>query len=100
MKTSIGIVTCGMDMCGLQAGVYTNLSIIATTVAMILLLLLVVKCITADDSKPSKKEPEQPLTQNQSEPQDENETLFCPRCGWQHPAEQKVCKNPRCNIRF
>ena len=100
MKTCIEIAMCGMDMCGLQAGVYTNLSIIATTVAMILLLLLVVKCITADDSKPSKKEPAQPLNKNQSEEPKKSEKLLCPMCGWRYAKGQKVCRNPRCNTRF
>lgn len=98
MKTSIEIITCGMAMCGLQAGVYTNLSIIAATIAMILLLLLVVKCITADNNKVEKAETSQTLTQQESEVK--NEILYCPMCGWQHPKEQKVCRNPRCNIRF
>ena len=97
---SIGFAVNGMVSCGFHAGGYTSMFIIAATVAMILLLLLVVKCITADDCKSSKKETIQTPVQKKDGPERKNETLFCPMCGWQHPKEQKVCRNPNCQVRF
>ena len=30
----------------------------------------------------------------------ENDNRRCPMCGWLHAEDQKVCRNPRCGIRF
>ena len=31
---------------------------------------------------------------------EENDNRYCPMCGWMHAENQKVCRNPRCGIRF
>lgn len=96
----MGILSRGLESCGCDAGMSTILSIIMSTIAMILLLLHVAKCITAENVKPNRnttaKEPEQ-LKATQGK---RKEKLFCPMCGWQHSAEQKVCRNPKCKVRF
>lgn len=87
-----------MELYRHHADVCTVLTILASTAALILLLLLVVKCITAE--RCNKKVISESIEEEKPAPEKKNKKLLCPMCGWQHPIEQKVCRNPRCRVRF
>ena len=86
--------------CNIEGASCTTLQILVVSITLILLLLCVVKCITADDFFSVKSERPQKKKQKITPQKPKNEILHCPMCGWRHPAEQKVCRNPKCNIRF
>lgn len=98
MRDYLNIIAYSIEAPDFHAALYSRLLIITATVAVILLLLLIVKCITKDSTKTNKKEHKHVAPVPSAA--DQQEVLYCPMCGWQHPAEQKVCRNPKCKIRF
>lgn len=98
MRDYLDIIAYSIEAHDFHAVLYNRLLIITTTVAVILLLLLIVKYITKDGSKTNLKEQKRVVPEPSTDAQ--QKVLYCPMCGWQHPAEQKVCRNPKCKIRF